>query len=222
MDVMIFGATGMVGQGALREALLDPGVGRVLAVGRRATGERHPKLREIVVPEVADLSAVEGELAGYDACLFTLGVSSAGMTEERYTELTYDLTLAVARTLARLNPAMTFVYVSGQGTDGSERGRMMWARVKGRTENDLLRLPFRAAYIFRPGAIIPMHGVTSRATMTRIGLAVTKPLHGVLKGRFPSFVTDSEQLARAMLRVARDGHPKPVLETRDINRVRAR
>jgi uncharacterized protein YbjT (DUF2867 family) len=222
MDVMIFGATGMVGQGALREALLDPGVGRVLAVGRRATGERHPKLREIVVPEVADLSAVEGELAGYDACLFTLGVSSAGMTEERYTELTYDLTLAVARTLARLNPAMTFVYVSGQGTDGSERGRMMWARVKGRTENDLLRLPFRAAYIFRPGAIIPMHGVTSRARLTRIGLAVTKPLHGVLKGRFPSFVTDSEQLARAMLRVARDGHPKPVLETRDINRVRAR
>lgn len=222
MDVMIFGATGMVGQGALREALLDPGVGRVLAVGRRATGESHPKLREVVVPEVADLSKVEGELAGYDACIFTLGVSSAGMTEERYTELTYDLTLSVARTLARLNPAMTFVYVSGQGTDGSERGRMMWARVKGRTENELLRLPFRAAYMFRPGAIIPMHGVTSRAAMTRIALAVTKPLHGLFKGRFPSFVTDSEQLARAMLEVARNGHPKPVLETRDINHVRPR
>ena len=145
MNVVLFGATGMVGQGALRECLLDPGVRRVLVVGRRATNERHEKLRELVRPDVADLSAVESDLSGFEVCLFCLGVSSAGMPEDRYTRLTYDLTLAVARTLARLNSGMTFIYVSGMGTDSSERSRTMWARVKGKTENALLRMPFRAA-----------------------------------------------------------------------------
>ena len=133
MDVLIFGATGMVGQGVLRECLLDPEVRRVVTVGRHATGQSHEKLKEIVVRDIFDLSAVEPELGGFDACFFCLGVSSAGMTEDRYSRLTYDLTLSIAKTLARLDPAMTFVYVSGTGTDSTEKGRVMWARVKGRT-----------------------------------------------------------------------------------------
>ena len=220
MDVLLFGATGMVGQGVLRECLLDPGVLRVLAVGRSATGETHEKVRDVVLPDVANLSAVESEVTGFDACFFCLGVSSAGMSEERYTELTYDLTLTVAQTLARLNPAMAFVYVSGMGTDGSERGRVMWARVKGKTENALLRLPFRAAYMFRPGFIIPMHGITSRFRLYRAVFAATKPLFPLMERRLPGYVTTTEQLGRAMITVARDGFEKRVLETKDINRVR--
>jgi uncharacterized protein YbjT (DUF2867 family) len=219
MNVLLFGATGMVGQGALRECLLDPAVRHVLVVGRRPTGQRHAKLRELVLPDVADLSAAESDLSGFDACLFSLGVSSAGMTEERYTSLTYDLTLAVARTLVRLNPGMTFIYVSGMGTDASERGRTMWARVKGRTENALLRLPFRAAYMFRPGAIVPLHGIRSRTTWIRIACAITKPLHRGLHALLPDHVTTTEQLGRAMIAVARTAYTKPVLETRDINSV---
>lgn len=219
MNVLLFGATGMLGQGTLRECLLDPGVGRVVTVGRRATGQQHAKLREVVVPNVADLSGVEAELAGFDACLFCLGVSAAGMSEERYTKLTYDLTLAVARTLVRLNPGMTFVYVSGMGTDSSERGRVMWARVKGRTENALLKMPFRAAYMFRPGVVIPIHGITSSTRLYRILYAVARPLYPVVKALFPHSVVTTEQFGRAMLAVARNGFPKPVLEARDIARV---
>src|SRR3954468_8226550 len=151
MNVLIFGATGMVGQGALRECLLDPRVERVVCVGRSSTGRQHPKLHEIVRPDPSDLTGLDAELAGLDACFFCLGVSSAGMSEERYASLTYDLTMRVAGSLARLAPAMTFIYVSGMGTDSSERGRVMWARVKGRTENALLKLPFTGAYMFRPG-----------------------------------------------------------------------
>src|SRR4051794_14358159 len=205
MNVLLFGATGMVGQGVLRECLLDPDVRQVLVVGRRATGQRHEKLRELVLPEVADLSAAEPELSGFDACLFCLGVSAAGMTEERYASLTYDLTLAVAETLARLNPGMTFVYVSGMGTDSSERGRTMWTRVKGRTENALLRLPFKAAYMFRPAGIVPLHGIQSSTRWTRILYRVTKPLFPVLRALFPNYITTTEQLGRAMIEVARKG-----------------
>jgi uncharacterized protein YbjT (DUF2867 family) len=219
MNVVLFGATGMVGQGALRECLLDEGVRRVLAVGRAATGQRHEKLREVVVPDVADLSAVEGELVGFDACLFCLGVSSAGMSEADYTRLTVDLTLAVARTLLRLNPGMTFVFVSGAGTDGSERGRVMWARVKGKAENALLGMGFRAAYMFRPAAIVPMHGITSRTRWIRVATTVLKPVFPALKALFPAYVTTTEQLGRAMLKIARDGYPKPVIESRDIRRI---
>jgi uncharacterized protein YbjT (DUF2867 family) len=217
MNVLLFGATGMVGQGVLRECLLDPGVDRVVTVGRRATGERHEKLRELVVPDVSDLSAVERELSGFDACFFCLGVSSAGMSEERYTSLTYDLTLSVARTLVRLNSGMTFIYISGTGTDSSEQGRVMWARVKGRTENALLRLPFKGAYMFRPGVIIPLHGIRSRTAWVRIFYTVMKPLHPLMKSLFPKYVTTTEQLGRAMIAVARNGYAKPVIETREID-----
>ncbi len=217
MRVLLFGATGMVGQGALRECLLDPRVRSVLAVGRSSTGKKAEKLRELVLPDVAELSEVEAELAGFDACFFCLGVSSVGMSEERYTQLTYDLTLSVAQTVARLNSGMTFVYVSGAGTDSSERGRTMWARVKGRTENALLRLPFQAAYMFRPALIVPMHGVRSKTGWYRVLYALMTPFYPALKALFPNGITTTERVGRAMLAVARRGYSKPVLETRDIN-----
>jgi len=219
VNVVLFGATGMVGQGALRECLLDPGVHRVLAVGRAATGQRHEKLREVVVPDVADLAAVEGELVGFDACLFCLGVTSAGMSEAEYTRLTVDLTLAVARTLLRLNPGMAFVFVSGTGADSSERGRVMWARVKGKAENALLGMGFKAVYVVRPAAIIPLHGITSRTRWIRTATTVLKPVFPALKALFPNHVTTTEQLGRAMLKVAREGFGKTVIEARDIGRV---
>ncbi len=217
MKVMLFGATGMVGKGVLRECLNDPAVERVLAVGRHPTGEQHGKLRELILPDVADLSGKEADLAGWDACFFCLGVSSAGMSEEQYRKVTYDLTLAVARTLVFINPAMTFTYVSGMGTDSTERGRVMWARVKGKTENDLLRLGFKAAYMFRPGFIIPLHGIKSRTTWTRIFYMVTAPLQPVFKALFPRMATTTEQLGRAMLAVATKGYLRHVLDTKDIN-----
>jgi uncharacterized protein YbjT (DUF2867 family) len=161
MKVILFGATGMVGQGVLRECLLDATVESVLAVGRSLTGQRHAKLREILHDNFLDFSGVESQLAGYDACFFCLGVSSVGMSEERYRHLTYDMTMAAATTLSKLNPGMVFTYVTGAGTDSTEQGRVMWARVKGKTENDLLKLPFKAAYMFRPAGIQPLHGIRS-------------------------------------------------------------
>jgi uncharacterized protein YbjT (DUF2867 family) len=217
MNVLLFGATGMVGQGVLRECLLDPGVQSVLSIGRGTTGQQHAKLREIVHKDFLDFSALEAELSGLDACFFCLGVSSAGMTEEDYHRVTYDFTLAAARTLARLNPGMMFIYVSGSGTDSTERGRIMWARVKGKTENALLRLPFKAAYMFRPGVIQPLHGIKSKTKLYRALYAVTGPLFPVLKALFPKYVTTTEQVGRAMLKVAKQGASKPVLETPEIN-----
>ena len=215
MNVIVFGATGMVGQGVLRECLLDPDVTTVVAVGRRATGQSDPKLRELVVPGPGSLAAVEGQLVGFEACFFCLGVSAAGLSEAEYTRLTYDLTLGVARTLARLDPTMTFIYVSGAGTDSTEHGRIMWARVKGRTENALLALPFRA-YMFRPGIIQPLHGIRSRTPLYRAGYAVAAPLLPVLRRLFPRQLTTTEQVGRAMLAVAKHGFPRRVLEQRDI------
>lgn len=216
MKVLLFGATGMVGQGVLRECLRDPDVDEVLAIGRSPTGQTHPKLRELVHPDLLDLSAVESRLSGFDACFFCLGVSSAGMKEQDYRRVTYDITPSVAQTLARLNPGMTFIYVSGAGTDSSERERSMWARVKGQTENALLRLPLKAV-MFRPAGIIPLHGITSKTRLYRVAYALTRPFWSVLLRAFPQFVTTTEQVGRAMLQVASRGSPKPVLETRDIN-----
>jgi uncharacterized protein YbjT (DUF2867 family) len=219
MKVILFGATGMVGQAVLRECLLDPDVERVLTVGRKATGVHDGKLRELVHADLFDISPIEPELSGYDACFFCLGVSSAGMNEADYHRVTYGLTMAVAEVLARRNPGMTFIYVSGAGTDSSERGRMMWARVKGRTENALLRLPFKAAYMFRPGFIQPLHGVVSRSKAIRAVYAVMGPLYPVWRTVFPKYVTTTENIGRAMIRVVRDGAPGPVVENRDIDRI---
>ncbi len=207
----------MVGQGVLRECLLDPGVQQVLSIVRTPSGQPHPKLLELVHTNFFDYSAIESQLTGYDACLFSLGVSSAGMDEAKYTRLTYDLTLATATTLAKLNPNMTFLYVSGAGTDSTEHGRSMWARVKGKTENDLLKLPFRAAYMFRPGAIQPMHGIRSKTKLYQTLYTVLNPILPLLKAAFPKYITTTEQLGRAMLRVAKQGYPRPILETKDID-----
>lgn len=212
MKVVLFGATGMVGQGVLRECLADPGIERVLVVGRNACGVGDPKLEEIVRPDLCDYSDVESQLSGYDACFFCLGVSAAGMNEEQYTKITYDLTMATAQTLAQLNPEMTFIYVSGAGTDSSEKGRAMWARVKGKTENDLLKLPFESAYMFRPAFIQPMHGIRSRTRLYRVLYAIAGPLFPLLSALFPKYVTTTEQVGRAMLAVAKRGHPTPVVE----------
>jgi uncharacterized protein YbjT (DUF2867 family) len=217
MNVILFGATGMVGQGVLRECLLDPEVESVLTIARSATAQQHEKLHEIVLKDLAELSSVEGRLSGYEACFFCLGVSAVGMSEDDYRRVTYDLTLSVARTLIKLNPAMTFIYVSGAGTDSTEHGRMMWARVKGKTENALLAMPFKAAYMFRPGYIQPMHGVRTKTRWYGAIYAVVAPLYPVLKALFPRSVTTTEQLGRAMLSVAKTGAPKRVLESSDIN-----
>jgi uncharacterized protein YbjT (DUF2867 family) len=209
----------MVGQGVLRECLLDPDIKSVLSVVRAPSGQRHPKLRELVHANFLDFSPIESELSGFDAAFYCLGATSAGKTEEQYSRVTYDITMAAAEPLARLNPGMTFVFISGAGTDSTERGRVMWARVKGRTENALLRLPFKAAYMFRPGVIQPMHGIQSRTALYRIPYLVLQPLIPWLRKRFPQYVTTTEQLGRAMISVAKRGSPKPVLESADINRL---
>ncbi len=217
MNVILFGATGMVGQGVLRECLLDPGVDQILSIVRTPTDQQNPKLRELVHDDFFNYSEIAHQLAGFDTCFFALGVSSAGMDEAKYTHLTHDLTLAAATTLARLNPQMTFLYVSGAGTDSTERGRTMWARVKGRTENDLLKLPFRAAYMFRPGIIQPLHGIRSKTRIYQAFYNILNPILPLLKSAFPQAITNTEQLGRAMLNVARNGYPKPILESKDIN-----
>jgi hypothetical protein len=217
MNVILFGASGMVGQGVLRECLLDPDVRTVLSIGRSATRQRHPKLRALVHRNFLDFSPIENELSDFDAGFFCLGVSSAGMKEADYRRVTYDFTMAAARVLARLNPGMTFVYVSGAGTDSSEHGRTMWARVKGKTENDLLGLPFKAAYMFRPGLIAPLDGIKSKTKLVRISYAVLGPLLPLLRAAFPKYVTNTQQVGRAMIQVAKHGGPKTLLENSDIN-----
>ncbi|MEO8130539.1 MAG: epimerase [Bryobacteraceae bacterium] len=217
MKVILFGASGMVGQGVLRECLIDRDVESVLSIGRSATGQKHPKLRELIHKDFLDFSAIEGELAGYDACFFCLGVSSAGMPEKDYRRITYGFTMAAAEVLARLNPQMTFIYVSAQGA--GSKGPFMWSRVRGETEKALLALPFRAAYMFRPGAIVPLHGIQSKTKLYRLIYAVTGPVLPVLKAWMPSLVTSTEQLGQAMLQVAKEGASTPILESSHINKL---
>ena len=219
MKVILFGATGMVGQGVLRECLLDASVESVLALGRSPSGQRHAKLREIMHDNFLDYSAIEPQLAGYDACFFCLGVSSVGMSEQRYRHLTYDITIAAAKVLSKLNPGMVFVYVTGRSTDSSEQGPLMWARVKGKTENDLLKLPFKAAYMFRPAGIQPLHGIRSRTAWVQALYVAAAPLLTLLNRVAPNYMTTTEQVGGAMIKVARDGYPRPVLESEDINRL---
>ncbi|WP_067687255.1 NAD-dependent epimerase/dehydratase family protein [Nocardia jejuensis] len=216
MKVILYGATGMIGQGVLKECLADDRVEQVLAIGRSSLGISDPKLRDLVQSDPTDLSAIADELPQYDACFFCLGVSSVGMKEEAYRKITYDLTLAVARTLASANPKLTFIYVSGQGTDSTEQGRSMWGRVKGKTENDLLVLPFQA-YMFRPGFVQPMDGVVSKTPLYRAAYAVTGPLIPLLARLAPNAFNDNRQIGRAMIAVAASGADDHVLTPRDIN-----
>ena len=216
MKVLLFGASGMVGQGVLRECLQDAGVKEVLAVGRTPTGLTHRKLRELVHGDLLNYRTVEHELVGYDACCFCLGATAAGRNEMEYAAINHDIPVAVGATLARLNPGMTLSYVSGAGTDSTERGRSMWARVKGRTENELLGMTLNA-FMFRPALIQPMHGEISRTPIYRIFIIAFKPLFPLLRKLFPGFVTTTECIGLAMLNIARNGNTKRILESRDIN-----
>ena len=217
MRVLIFGATGMVGQGVLREALAAPDVELVQTIGRAPTGQQHPKLREVVHAEMWHYEGIEAELADFDACFFCIGVTSSGMGEKTYTHLTYDMTLAAAEALARLNPRMVFVYVSGAGADSSETSRIMWERVRGKTENALLKLPFRGVYIFRPGMIQPLDGIKSKTAAYRIFYSLAKPLLPLLRSALPAYVLTTRQVGQAMLAVVRSGAQKRVLESADIS-----
>ena len=218
MNVLIFGATGMVGQGVLRECLEAPDVELAVALGRTPTGITKPRFREIVHRDLWNYTAIEASLTGFDACFFCLGVASNGVSKTDYERITYDLTIAAAKTLSRLNPQMTFVYVSGSGTDSTEQGWMRWARVKGRTENALLRLPFNA-YMFRPGFIEPMDGIQSKTPLYRLFYSLGKPLFPVLRRALPNQVLSTREMGQAMLAVARNGYEKRVMETRDIRDV---
>ncbi len=209
---VIFGATGMVGEGVLHECLQHPDVESSLVVGRSSCSVSHPKLTELIHDDFFDWGAVEERLTGFNACFFCLGTTSVGKAEPEYSRTTYALTLAAARTLSRLNPGMTFCYVSGVGTDSTERGNSMWARVKGKTENELLRLPFRAAYMFRPGYIQPTKGLKNAYTVYRI----VGPLYPLWKTLFPRYVCTLRELGLAMIRTVSDPGPGRVLENADI------
>jgi uncharacterized protein YbjT (DUF2867 family) len=216
MKVLLFGATGMVGQGVLRECLLDPEVDVVQTIGRSKSALQHQKLREVIHQNFWNYADIEAALSGFDACFFCLGVSSFRMKEDAYEHLTYDLTMAAATTLARLNPQMTFIYVSGAGTDSSEKGATMWARIKGKTENAVMRLPLKAAYMFRPGIIQPLHGARSKTASYHLLYTLAKPLLSALRRAFPNAILTTEEIGRAMLVVARGGAPVQILEVIDI------
>jgi len=212
---ILFGATGMVGEGVLRKALDHTDVESVLVIGRRSCGVSHPKLKELIHRDFYDYAGIDGQLAGYNACWFCLGVTSVGKKEGEYRRLTYDLTMQAARTLSKLNPSMTFCYISGTGTDSTEKGRVMWARVKGKTENDLRALPFKATYAFRPGFIKPYKGLKNSYGVSK----VLGSIYPIMKVVFPKYVCTLEDLALAMINAAKDGYSSPVLENPDIARL---
>jgi len=215
IKAILFGATGMVGEGVLYTALDHEDVESVLVIGRRSCGVKHPKLKELIHHDFFDYSAIEQQLKEYNACFFCLGVSSIGMNEQDYTRVTYELTMQAAKALSRLNPTMTFCYVSGTGTDSTEEGRLMWARVKGRTENHLTKLPFKAAYSFRPGLMKPVKGQKNVKPIFEL-VAWPYPLW---KALFPGTVCTLEDLGLAMIHAARDGDSSPVLGNPDIARL---
>ena len=217
MNVILFGATGMVGQGVLRECMLDPEVAGILCVGRSAPSQQDSKLRSLVRADLLDFSAVENQLMGFDACFFCLGVTSVGASELDYRRITLDVTVAAAETLVRLNPGMTFIYVSALGVDSTGRSHVMWARVKGAAENAILALPFKAACVFRLATIVPMHGIQSRTKLYRYAYVVLAPVLPWMFAHFPKYVTTTEQIGRAMLKIAKTRPPKPILENADIN-----
>jgi len=212
LSVIITGATGMVGEGVLHGSLLPAYAERVLVIIRKPRGLSHPKLKEIIHANFHDLSSIESELIGYNACFFCLGVSSIGMKEEEYRHLTYDLTMHVAETLSRYNPDMTFCYISGKSTDSTEKGRLMWARVKGKTENDLMKLLFKAVYNFRPGYMHPTKGLKN----TLSGYKYVSWLYPLLRTLAPNSVSTLKEMGDAMINTALHGYNKPVLEVKDI------
>ena len=221
MNVVIFGATGMVGRGVLLECLDDARVERVLVISRRTVEVSHPKLREIIHQDFFDFTDIQSQFAALGACFFCLGVSSIGISEREYDHLTYDLTLAAANALVATTTRLTFCYVSGEGTDSTEQGRLAWARIKGRTENALLRMPFKAAYMFRPGYIQPLRGIRSKTQWYQLLYGVIGSLYPLLRRILPRYVTTTVNIGRAMIEVASTGYPTQILFSPDINRLAA-
>jgi uncharacterized protein YbjT (DUF2867 family) len=217
VKVVLFGSTGMVGSGVLLECLDSPRVDSVLSVSRSSTGVTHPKLRELLHKNFLEFKTIREQFAGADACFFCLGVSSVGMNETAYRELTHDVTLAAAKELLAVSPQLTFIFVSGEGTDSTERGRSMWARVKGKTENDLLAMPFKAAYMFRPGFIQPLRGARSKTQLYQAIYNVTGFLSPVIRALFPKHTTTTVNIGRAMIEVAAEGFPRSIIYSVDIN-----
>jgi uncharacterized protein YbjT (DUF2867 family) len=217
MKIILFGGTGMVGQGVLRECLLDRDVTHILSVVRAPSGQTHPKLRELVHKDFFDFTTVAADLSGYDACFYCLGATSIGKTEAEYSRVTYDITVAAGDVVAHASPRSTFIFVSGANSDSTEKGPVMWARIKGKAENAVLAFPLKAAFVFRPALIQPMHGIKSKTLLYRIPYVLLAPLVPWLKHQFPKFVTTTETIGRAMLNVARRGYPVRILETSDIN-----
>ena len=217
MNVVIFGATGMVGAGVLLECFADPRVTSILVVTRSPTGRTHSKLREVLHADFFNYDTLRDDFAACDACFFCLGVTSIGMNEAQYTRVTYELTLAAARTMVQANPQMTFCFVSGVGTDSTERGRTMWARVKGKTENALLALGFKAAYMFRPGYIQPIGDVQSKTGWVQTAYDIARPLYPLMNRLLPNNSTTTSNLGRAMIQVAARGYSKQVLYSSDFN-----
>lgn len=216
MKVIVTGATGMVGKSVLLECLEYPGITEVLSISRKTMGTAHPKLRELIHADFTEFASVAAQLKGYDACYACMGVSSAGMKEAEYTRLTYDYTLSLARELYGLNPGMTFIYVSGQGTDSSEKGSNMWARVKGKTENGVLKLGFRQAFAFRPGMIIPLKGVVPSSKLYRVLIVNLTWLLKLVKKMAPNSVVDSVQIGKAMIAITENGYGKSIIDPRNI------
>lgn len=216
MKIILFGATGMVGSAALLECLNSHKVTEILTIGRRATGKSHPKLREIEHQDLSDFTKLSAQLSGYDACFYCVGIASAGLSEQEYQRVTHDFTLAAAKVLAAQNPAMTFVFISAAGADSTEQGRIMWARIKGKTENALLKMPFKRVYAFRPAIIQPQDGIVSRTTLYRVSYRLLSPVLPLIKKMFPKHFITTREMGRALLNVAENGAPKAVLESFDI------
>lgn len=214
--VIITGATGMVGKGVLLECLDHEFIDEVLLIGRNPVGMNHPKIKELILKDLSDFSGSKDQLSGYDACYFCMGISSAGMKQEEYERITYDYTLALAKTLYELSPQMTFNYVSGQGTDSTEKGRIMWARVKGKTENDILKMGFKQAYMFRPGMIIPLRGIKSRTKLYQFMYDYFMWMVKLTKFISPDSVVDTTQMGHAMINSMLRGYDKNILTPKDI------
>lgn len=212
LKVIIFGATGMVGGGVLLKAIAHPDIEKILIVSRKKCDVKHQKVKEIIHKDFYNYTTISNELDGHDACFFCLGVSSVGMNEKDYSRLTYDLTMEAARTLSTLNKDMVFCYVSGMGTDSTEKGKLTWARVKGKTENDLAKLPFKNAYAFRPGYIKPVKEQTNiKTTFKVVGF-----IYPLLKLIFPNGGCMADEIGEAMINAVKFGYPKRILENKDI------
>ena len=215
MKLILFGATGMVGMGVLREALADPEVEAILSIGRRSCGVEHPKLREMLLPDLFNFAGMEPQLAGWDACVWAIGISSVGLKEAAYARVTEELTLLWAHALLRLNPGLSFCYCSAAGAGGTS----MWARVRRRVEGELKAMPFRHVGCVRPGFIRPGQGIRSTTKLYQAFIVVLRPFFPMILRAFPSFATSSEHLGRAMLRVVQGKADRFILESEDINRV---